>query len=94
MHYKLDFENVASASITSEPDERNMGGDHPDHDEHPILAFETQNGERLNQKLSHFGPQFLRKIGVLVAEIYYSYIERIGRRGPESPGRPTLSRLL
>jgi hypothetical protein len=41
----------ASGPIASLPDEKNKSRYHANHDEHPVLAFETQKGEMLDEKL-------------------------------------------
>ncbi|HKB89608.1 MAG TPA: hypothetical protein VKC60_03710 [Opitutaceae bacterium] len=40
------------------PDEKNVGRDHPNHDKHPVLAFETQKSKMLNEKLHRPPPPF------------------------------------
>jgi hypothetical protein len=42
-----------SNPVASLPDEKNKRRDQRNHDKHPILAFETQKGEMLNEKLHH-----------------------------------------
>jgi hypothetical protein len=42
---------LRSGSIASPPDEKNESRDHANHDKHPVLAFETQKGKMLNEKL-------------------------------------------
>jgi hypothetical protein len=42
------------AGFPSEPDK---GGDHANHDKHPVLDLEAQNGEMLDQKV-HFPAPF------------------------------------
>jgi hypothetical protein len=42
---------LLSGSIASLPDEENENRDHANHDKHPVLAFETQKGKMLNEKL-------------------------------------------
>ncbi len=55
------------AGFPSEPDK---GGDQANHDKHPVLDLEAQNGEMLDQKV-HFSAPFLGRISRLAAEIYY-----------------------
>jgi hypothetical protein len=43
------------AGFPSEPDK---GGDHANHDKHPVLDLEAQNGEMLDQKLHFSRPLF------------------------------------
>jgi hypothetical protein len=40
-----------SGPIAGFPNEKNESRDQPNHDKHPVLAFETQKGEMLNKKL-------------------------------------------
>ena len=62
-----------SGSIAADPDERHKGRDQADEDQHPVLAFEAQNGEVLHEKM-HRSRLVLGKIGVLNKEIYYFYL--------------------
>ena len=48
-----------SDSIARPPDEQNKGEDQANYDEHPVLDFESQNGEILHEKLRHsWAPNF------------------------------------
>jgi hypothetical protein len=49
-----------SDPIASLPHEKKKGCDHPDQDQHPILAFETEKRKTLNEKLHGPGSPFLR----------------------------------
>jgi hypothetical protein len=66
MHYQKIFvgsnyaASLPSDSIASLPDEKNESRDQANHDKHPVLAFETQKGKMLNQKLHRFRPHFLQ----------------------------------
>jgi hypothetical protein len=40
-----------SGPIAGFPHEKNENRDQPNHDKHPVLNFETQKGEMLNEKL-------------------------------------------
>src|SRR5580693_3189825 len=42
---------AVSSPVASFPDEKDKGRDQPNDDEHPVLAFETQKGEMLDEKL-------------------------------------------
>jgi hypothetical protein len=42
---------VVSASTAIAPDKNNKRGDQPNHDKHPVLAVEAQNGKMPNKKL-------------------------------------------
>jgi hypothetical protein len=44
--------------IAGLPNEQNIGGDQADHDKHPVLDLEAQNGETLDQKLHRSRPLF------------------------------------
>jgi hypothetical protein len=46
--------------IASLPDEKNKSRDHADHDEHPVLTFETQKREMLDEKLHRSRPLFMQ----------------------------------
>jgi hypothetical protein len=49
----------ASDPIARSPDKQNKGSGHANHDEHPVLDFESQNGEMFDEKLRHSGaPNF------------------------------------
>jgi len=58
----LDFHGRLISSsldpIAGFPNEQNEGGDHANHDKHPVLHLEAQNGEMLDQKLHCFPPPF------------------------------------
>jgi hypothetical protein len=49
-----------SDPIASLPDEKKKGRDHPDQDQHPVLAFETEKRKPLNEKLHRSRSPFLR----------------------------------
>src|ERR1700750_64331 len=49
-----------SGPIAGFPNEKNESRDQPNHDEHPVLAFETQKGETLNEKLHCPGSLFVQ----------------------------------
>jgi hypothetical protein len=40
------------------PGEPDKGGDHADHDKHPVLTFETQKRKMLDEKLHRLSPSF------------------------------------
>jgi hypothetical protein len=44
--------------IAGLPNEQNIGGDQANHDKHPVLDLEAQNGETLDQKLHRSRPLF------------------------------------
>jgi hypothetical protein len=44
--------------IAGLPDVQNIGGDHANHDQHPVLDLEAQKGEMLDQKLHRSSPLF------------------------------------
>jgi hypothetical protein len=71
--------------IAGLPNEQSIGGDHANHDQHPVLDLEAQNGETLDQKLHRSRP-LLGRIGGLATEIYYFCIStmRVGLRPPAS----------
>jgi Cys-tRNA synthase (O-phospho-L-seryl-tRNA:Cys-tRNA synthase) len=48
----------ASEPIASLPDQKNKRGGQSSRDEHPVLAFETEKIEMLDQKLHRFRPNF------------------------------------
>jgi hypothetical protein len=50
----------SSDPIASLPDEKKKGCDHPDQDQHPVLAFETEKRKTLNEKLHRPRSPFLR----------------------------------
>jgi hypothetical protein len=47
-----------SRPVASLPDEKNESRDQPNDNEHPVLTFETQKGEMLNEKLHRSRPLF------------------------------------
>jgi hypothetical protein len=51
---------LCSGPIASLPDKENENRDHAYHDKHPVLAFETQKGKMLNEKLHRFRPLFVQ----------------------------------
>jgi len=59
---RLDFwrrsDLAISRPVASVPDEKNESCDQPNDNEHPVLAFETQKGEMLNEKLHRSRPLF------------------------------------
>jgi hypothetical protein len=71
----------SSQPIAGRPGEQHKGGDQADHDKHPVLDLEAQNGEMLDQKL-HLSRPFLSRISGLAAEIYYFCISK----GVQTPG--------
>lgn len=57
--------------IASLPDKKHVNRDQSGDNQHPVLAFESQKGEMLNEKLHHARPNFYRSIGRSGAKIYY-----------------------
>jgi hypothetical protein len=51
---------AASSPVASLPDEKNVSCDQPNDDEHPVLTFETQKGEMLDEKLHRSRPLFVQ----------------------------------
>jgi hypothetical protein len=49
-----------SAPIPRFPDKKNESGDHARYDKHPVLAFETQNREMIDEKMHRFRPAFMQ----------------------------------
>jgi hypothetical protein len=72
------FRSIAicsSDSIAGDPDEQDRGGNEARHDQHPVLALETEKGKTLDEKLHRCRP-FLGRTGVLTVEMNYFYISR------------------
>jgi hypothetical protein len=47
-----------SGPIAGNPDEHNVGCNQANQDKHPVLDFETQKGEMLNERMHRAGPIF------------------------------------
>jgi hypothetical protein len=56
----VQSDDPPSDPIASPPDEKKKGCDHPDQDQHPVLAFETEKCKTLNEKLHRSRAPFLR----------------------------------
>jgi hypothetical protein len=69
-HFRGRRIQPSSDPIAALPNEQDIGGDQADHDKHPVLDLEAQNGEMLDQKLHRPAP-FLGRISGLATEIYY-----------------------
>ena len=54
---------LPSDPVASFPGKKNESGDQANRDKHPVLAFETQKGEMLSEKLHRYRP-FLCRISV------------------------------
>jgi hypothetical protein len=57
---RVQSDSPQSEPIASLPDEKEKGCDHPDQDQHPVLAFETEKRKMLNEKLHCSRSPFLR----------------------------------
>jgi hypothetical protein len=57
---RVRSDDPPSDPIASLPDEKKKGCDHPDQDQHPVLAFETEKRKTLNEKLHRSRAPFLR----------------------------------
>jgi hypothetical protein len=50
-----------SVPVPRFPDEKNESCDQSDHDKHPVLAFEAQNREMIDEKLHRVRPAFVQR---------------------------------
>ena len=57
--------------------EQDIGGDHANHDKHPVLDLEAQNGEMLDQKLHRFRPLFGQDKRFDGRNILFLYFQKI-----------------
>jgi hypothetical protein len=67
-----------SLLIAGLPDKKHVNRDQSDDDQHPALAFESQKGEMLNEKMHHARPNFTGAWVVRGKNILF-YIPLIGR---------------
>jgi hypothetical protein len=58
LHFRGRLIRPSLDPIAGFPNEQDKGGDHANHDKHPVLHLEAQNGEMLDQKLHRSGPPF------------------------------------
>jgi hypothetical protein len=73
-----------SSPVASLPDEKDKGRDQPNDDEHPVLAFETQKGEMLDEKLHRSRSLFVQDRQFSSKNILFLYFLWSGDLGLQS----------
>jgi hypothetical protein len=64
---------LPSDPVANFPGEKNESGDQANRDEHPVLAFETQKGEMLSEKLHRYRPLFVQDKRLSSGNILFLY---------------------
>jgi hypothetical protein len=68
----------SSAAIARLPEEKNIGDEHPKRDEHPVLDFEAQDSDMLDEKLHYsWPPSFVQDRGFGSRNILSLYSEEV-----------------
>jgi hypothetical protein len=75
-----------SGPIASLPDKKNEGRDQGRHDKHPVLHFETQNREMIDEKMHSFRPAFVQDKRFRGKNILFLYFNGLA----PTPGSPIL----